>query len=56
MMQHYENDVKDILSKNGYTVAAEAENGKVAVDKYNEAKPDLVLGYYNAGNGWYPGP
>ena len=35
--------IKDILSKNGYTVAAEAENGKVAVDKYNEAKPDLVL-------------
>ena len=24
--------IKDILSKNGYTVAAEAENGKIAVD------------------------
>ena len=35
--------IKDILSKNGYTVAAEAENGKVAVDKHNEVKPDLVL-------------
>jgi two-component system chemotaxis response regulator CheY len=35
--------IKDILSKNGYTVAGEAENGKVAVDKYNEVKPDLVL-------------
>ena len=35
--------IKDILSKNGYTVAAEAENGKIAVDKYSEVKPDLVL-------------
>lgn len=35
--------IKDILSKNGYNVAAEAENGKIAVDKYNEVKPDLVL-------------
>jgi len=35
--------IKDILSKNGYTIAGEAENGKVAVDKYNEVKPDLVL-------------
>ena len=35
--------IKDILSKNGYNIAAEAENGKVAVDKYNEVKPDLVL-------------
>jgi two-component system chemotaxis response regulator CheY len=35
--------IKDILSKNGYTVVGEAENGKIAVDKYNEAKPDLVL-------------
>ena len=24
-------------------IAAEAENGKIAVDKYNEVKPDLVL-------------
>jgi two-component system chemotaxis response regulator CheY len=35
--------IKDILTKNGYTVAGEAENGKIAVDKYNEVKPDLVL-------------
>ena len=35
--------IKDILSKNGYNVAGEAENGKIAVDKYNEVKPDLVL-------------
>lgn len=31
------------MTKNGYTIAAEAENGKIAVDKYNETKPDLVL-------------
>ena len=35
--------IKDILSKNGYDVAAEAENGAKAVEKYKEIKPDLVL-------------
>ena len=35
--------IKDILSKNGYEIAAEAENGQKAVDKYPEVKPDLVL-------------
>lgn len=35
--------IKDILTKNGYTVAGEAENGLKAVEKYNEVKPDLVL-------------
>lgn len=35
--------IKDILTKNGYTIAAEAENGKIAIEKYNETKPDLVL-------------
>lgn len=35
--------IKDILIKNGYNVVGEAENGKVAVDKYMELKPDLVL-------------
>ena len=35
--------IKDILSKNGYNIAGEAENGQIAVDKYNELKPDLVL-------------
>ena len=35
--------IKDILSKNGYTVAGEAENGVKAIEKYNEVKPDLVL-------------
>ena len=35
--------IKDILTKNGYEIAAEAENGAIAVEKYPEAKPDLVL-------------
>lgn len=35
--------IKDILTKNGYEVAAEAENGIKAVEKYNETKPDLVM-------------
>ncbi len=35
--------IKDILVKNGYNIAAEAENGIKAVEKYNETKPDLVL-------------
>lgn len=35
--------IKDILTKNGYEIVAEAENGAVAVEKYPDAKPDLVL-------------
>ena len=35
--------IKDILTKNGYNVAGEAENGAKGVEKYNELKPDLVL-------------
>ncbi len=35
--------IKDILTKNGYNVAGEAENGAKAFEKYNEIKPDLVL-------------
>ena len=35
--------IKDILTKNGYNVAGEAENGAKAVEKYSEVKPDLVL-------------
>ena len=35
--------IKDILSKNGYTVAGEAENGMKAVEKFKEVSPDLVL-------------
>ena len=35
--------IKDILSKNGYNVAGEAENGMKAVEKFKEVTPDLVL-------------
>lgn len=35
--------IKDILTKNGYSIAGEAENGIRAVEKYNETKPDLVM-------------
>ncbi|MBO5113644.1 MAG: response regulator [Lachnospiraceae bacterium] len=35
--------IKDILTKNGYNVTGEAENGAKALEKYNEVKPDLVL-------------
>lgn len=35
--------IKDILTKNGYNVAGEAENGARAVEQYNTLKPDLVL-------------
>ena len=35
--------IKDILTKNGYNIAGEAENGVKAVEKYNETHPDLVM-------------
>ena len=35
--------IKDILTKNGYNVIAEAANGAEAVDKYSQFKPDLVM-------------
>ena len=35
--------IKDILSKNGYNIAGEAENGVKAIEKYKEVNPDLVL-------------
>ena len=35
--------IKDTLSKAGYTEIFEAEDGAMAVEKYNEIKPDLVL-------------
>jgi two-component system chemotaxis response regulator CheY len=34
--------VKDILSKNGYEVVGEAENGMKALEKFQELKPDLI--------------
>lgn len=34
--------IKDILSKNGYEVVGEAENGALAVEKFRDLRPDLV--------------
>lgn len=34
--------LKDILSKNGFEVVGEAENGKIASQMYGELKPDVV--------------
>lgn len=34
--------IKDILSKHGYDVVGEAADGKQAIEKYQELKPDLV--------------
>ena len=35
--------IKDILTKNGYNVVGEAENGVKAIEAYSECNPDLVL-------------
>jgi len=35
--------LKDILTKNGYEVVGEAENGVKAIEKYKELKPKLVI-------------
>ncbi len=35
--------IKDILSKNGYEIVGEAENGAKAVEKYKDLVPDLVI-------------
>ncbi|ADY54967.1 response regulator receiver protein [Syntrophobotulus glycolicus DSM 8271] len=35
--------LKDILSNNGYQIVGEAENGAVAIEKYAELKPDIVI-------------
>jgi two-component system chemotaxis response regulator CheY len=34
--------IKDILSKNGFNVVGEANDGGQAVEKYKELQPDLV--------------
>lgn len=35
--------IRDILTKNGYEVTGEAENGAKAIEKYRELIPDLVI-------------
>ncbi|KXZ39779.1 two-component system, chemotaxis family, response regulator CheY [Alkalithermobacter thermoalcaliphilus JW-YL-7 = DSM 7308] len=35
--------IKDILTKNGYEVVGEAENGLKAVEKYKELRPALTM-------------
>ncbi|MFF2089020.1 response regulator [Paenibacillus sp. NPDC058174] len=34
--------IRDILSKNGYEVVGEAQDGAQAVEKFKELKPDLI--------------
>jgi len=34
--------IRDILTKNGYEVCGEANDGNQAVEKYKELKPDLI--------------
>ncbi|SEB03177.1 two-component system, chemotaxis family, response regulator CheY [Thalassobacillus cyri] len=34
--------IKDILTKNGFEVVGEAQDGQEAIDKYEETSPDLV--------------
>ena len=35
--------IRDVLTKNGYDVLGEAENGQKAIEKFKELKPDLVI-------------
>ncbi len=37
------NTLRDILTKNNFEVVGEADNGREAVKKYKEFKPDLVI-------------
>ncbi|HOS69237.1 MAG TPA: response regulator [Bacillota bacterium] len=35
--------IKDVLSKNGFEISGEAENGAKAIEKFKETNPDLVI-------------
>ena len=35
--------IKHVLSKNGFEISGEAENGAKAIEKYKETNPDLVI-------------
>ena len=35
--------IKNVLTKNGYSIIGEAENGKIAVELYSKLKPDVVF-------------
>jgi len=35
--------IKDVLTKNGFEVIGEAENGAKAIEKYKELKPNLTI-------------
>lgn len=34
--------IRDILSKNGYEVVGEAQDGAQAIEKFKELRPDLI--------------
>ncbi|MFA5675717.1 MAG: response regulator [Christensenellales bacterium] len=34
--------IKNMLGKNGYEIVGEAENGKIAIQKYQDLAPDVV--------------
>lgn len=34
--------IKKMLSSNGYEIVGEAENGEIAIQKYQELSPDIV--------------